>query len=151
MTDKPWIEEARRLIEGGTSVTLTARAIGTSEYSVRFTLDINGFRERRRLEAEAVRARMAAGKPAKKEPAPATINRARWQNDAAPVAGSRVTLPALSILASAEAEPAKVIRFAPKTRFRTEPAGVAIIRAIHQRMIRSGKIAQPGIHGEMHS
>lgn len=151
-SDKAWIEEARRLIEGGMSVTLAARAVGKSENAVRFNLNINNFRERARAAAEATKARMAANRGAKKPLAPATINRNRWERDApsAPLSG-KVTLPPVSILSSAEPEPSRVIRFAPKTRARTEPAGVAAIRAVHQRMIRAGKIAQPGILSEMRS
>lgn len=152
VSDKPWVEEARRLVESGMSITHTARAVRKSEYAVRWNLDINDFRAKRKAFNEAARARTAAGVPKEKKLAPATINRNRWERDApsAPLSG-KVTLPPVSILASAEPEPVKTIRFAPKTRTRSEPAGVAAIRAVHLRMIRAGKIAQPGITLEIRS
>lgn len=151
MTDKPWVEEARRLFDSGMSITHTARAVRKSEYAVRWNLDINDFQAKRKAFNAAARARTKNGEP-KKKLAPATINRNRWERDApsAPLSG-KVTLPPVSILASAEPELGRVIRFAPKTRIRAEPAGVAAIRAVHQRMIRAGKIAQPGILSEMRS
>ena len=151
MTDKTWVEEARRLIDGGMSITQTARTVGKSDNAVRWNLDINGFRAKRKAFDQKVRLRMADGAPAKTL-APSTINRQRWgRSDAhgAVPRGGKITLPPVSILASADPEPVKAIRFAPKTRTRTEPAGVAAIRAVHQRMIRAGKIAQPGVLAEM--
>ena len=149
--DKPWVREARSLRESGMSITHIARAVGMSEFAVRWNLDINGFRAKRKAFDQKVRLRMAEGAPAKAL-APATVNRNRWEREAltAPLSG-KVTLPPVSILASAEPEPVKIIRFAPKTRSRAEPAGVAAIRAVHQRMIRAGKIAQPSILAEMRS
>ena len=150
--DKSWVEEARRLIDGGMSITLTARTVGKSDNAVRWNLDLNNYRAKRKAYNDAARARTAAGPSKEKKLAPATINRNRWERDApsAPLSG-KVTLPLVSILASAEPELGRVIRFAPKTRIRTEPAGVAAIRAVHLRMIRAGKIAQPGIPLEMRS
>ncbi len=149
--DKSWVEEARRLIDGGMSITLTARTVGKSDNAVRWNLDLNNYRAKRKAFDQKVRLRMAAGAPAKTL-APETVKRRQYVHNSAPtVARGKVTLPPVSILASAEPDPVKIIRFAPKTRSRAEPAGVAAIRAVHLRMIRAGKIAQPGITLEMRS
>jgi hypothetical protein len=138
------------MIAAGVPVQMTARALGKSEYAVRFNLDINNFRERRKAE-ESRRNRRKT--PVEAKPlSPETVKRRQYEHTSAPAAaGGKVTLPALSFLACAEPEPAKTIRFAPKTRIQAEPAGVAAIRAVHQRMIRAGKIAQPGVLAEMRS
>jgi hypothetical protein len=148
--EKQWVEEARRLIANGTPVQLAARQLGKSEYAVRFNLDINNFRARRKAEESRRDRRKTPVEP--KPLSPETIKRRQYDHTSAPaVPGGKVTLPAVSILASAEPEPTRTIRFAPKTYCRAEPAGVAAIRAVHQRMIRAGKIAQPTILSEMHS
>lgn len=59
-----------------------------------------------------------------------------------------VTLPAVSISAPVGEERA-AIRFAPKSSVTPLSPGAARIREIPQRMIRSGRIAEPGVIEEM--
>jgi hypothetical protein len=157
MNDAPsWHDDARRLIEGGMSVKMTARAVGKAETTVRVALDINGARSKGQHSYRANRARARAelsgirrrGEASRKGGDPSerrSIERA--YADAQPE--RPLTLPKISIQTLPD-EDRRVIRFAPRTRFALVSYGVERWRFHHLKMIREGRIPEPGLPEQLH-
>ncbi|CAM5769919.1 hypothetical protein [Bosea minatitlanensis] len=135
----PWQEEARRLIDSGMPVIEAARAVGQSEYTVRYVLDINGRR-----------AKVDAWKAAKRvRNAKRTESKTSVRAYAEPAANRPLTLPRISMQALPD-EDKREIRIAPRTRVAQSSGGADRIREIHRRMIREGRIREPGLPDQIH-
>lgn len=139
LTDVPaWSEEARRHIEGGMSVVEAARAVGQSEYTVRYVLDINGRRAKVDAWRAAKRVRMAKR----------SEDRTSVRAYAEPAANRPLTLPSISLPALPFEAPV-VRKFAPRTRLTGSP-GAERWRQIHRAMMRAGKLPEPGLPEQLH-
>ena len=130
----PWAEEARRLIDSGMTVHDTCRAVGQTENSVRFALDINGRRAKVAKWREAKRSRNVKR----------SAERATVRAYTPPPADRPLTLPRISIQTLPD-EDKREIKFAPKVRFRDEDPGVTRLREIHRAMIRDGRLPDPAL------
>lgn len=138
MSDAPsWADEARRLIDGGMSIIDACRAVGKSEHAVRYELNINGRREK------YARWNAARRSPEKKRERP-VLGSYRPERAARPL-----TLPKISIQSQPD-EDKREIRIAPRTRASEPSAGADRIREIHRRMIREGRIREPGLFDQLH-
>lgn len=144
-SDTAWIDEARRMRSEGQPVRAIVAAFGRSEYFIRRVLNINGLGDR----LESANAEKRTGHSTKYV---VSAKRSRaGQSEKTyidPPAPKAISLPRMSILAGPVEGGGQQIRFAPKTRFRAEAPGVARIREIHRRMIRSGKIPSVGLSME---
>ena len=135
----PWGEEARRLIEGGMSVIDVCRVVGASEYQLRYALDING--RRAKVDAWKAAKRVRNAKRAGSKTSVRTY--------ADPPTTRPLTLPKISMQALPD-EDKREIRIAPRTRVAQSSAGADRIREIHRRMIREGRIREPGLPDQIH-
>lgn len=135
----PWAEEARRLIDSGVTVIEAARAVGVSENHFRYVLDING----RRALTEKWKAARRTRREKRSE------DRVVARAYAAAPANRPLTLPKISIQAQPN-EDKREIRIAPRTRVAQSSSGADRIREIHRRMIREGRIRDPGAPEHIH-
>lgn len=148
-SDTAWIEKARRLLADGMPVALICQAICKSETAVRFHLNINGRADKKRAANAAafaggtghVVSRRVKEPRADKAEKPAAIGRYELRP---------VTLPMLAFLSKPIDEPPPAARrIAPKPHCLVEPAGVSVWRNKHRELIRSGRIAEPGMALEL--
>ena len=148
MTDTPdWAAEARRRLDSGMTLAAVARSFGCGVDKVRYALDLNGEREKKRERSRLARkrARMAEER---KAPAyrPRLDPRLRQQVGAAQHIAAQpearpISLPRITILAQPDEDQRPQIKLVPVPRV-TVNAGAERIRAIHQSMIRRGLIPE---------
>lgn len=129
-----WRERARELLAAGMSVNNVAREIGKSEFCVRQSLNLNGAADRYR---------------AKHRPNPAS--RAEPGAKSAQPLTRPISLAPVSLGREPEAEQALERKIVRRSRIRTEHPRIALIREIHQRMIRQGKIPSRDLLSEWRS
>ena len=144
-----WTIEARRRIEAGERVLVVARDLGVDDRRLRYTLNLNGARDKKHARVRASRQREREERVGVKPKAPGRrsvvlVNDERMaaRAYADPAPARPLTLPKISLPAIDEPV---LIRFVPKITVRSEPEGVERIRQIHRRMIRMGKIAAPDL------
>lgn len=135
----PWAEEARRLIDSGMTVNDTCRAVGQTENSVRYALDINGRR--------ALVAKWKAARRTRKEKRSEDRVAARAYADRP--THRPLTLPRISIQTLPD-EDKREIRIAPRTRPAASSPGAERWREIHRALIRAGKLPEPGLPELIH-
>jgi hypothetical protein len=148
MTEKSdWIAEARRRLDAGVSLAEVARSFGCSVDRIRYALDLNGEREKKRERSRLARKRERESGE-RKAPAyrPRIEPRLKQQIGAAQYAAVQpearpVSLPQITLLAQPDEDQRPQIRLAPIPRV-TVSAGAERIRAIHQSMIRRGLIPE---------
>lgn len=146
MTNTPaWHAEAKKLAEQGFTLSGIAKKLGRPRSSVRWAVDAIQERQKHRERVSIQRkATYGAGvrhrvmKPREPEPEPVLEVQV----------SRKPTLPRISMPDLDAAEP-RVLRFAPKTRLTSSP-GAERIRQIHLRMIREGRIREPGLPEQLH-
>lgn len=152
MSGPDWSETARGMLASGMTLRETSRQLGRSPQAIRYALDINGEREkcaaRRAKERELYRgARQRYGR-SKAPDERRFLKTYRDQPEPAPL--KRPTLAAVSSLSRPLgdwAAPKRTLPDAPELS--AAEARIARIREIHLGMIRSGRIAEPGVIEEM--
>lgn len=148
MNTPDWHASAKRLRAEGMLIGEIARRLRRPRSSVAWALDIGDtklkHRERVRMQRRAPAERIVR-EPVRRQPAPP-------EAPSEPVIeiSRKPTLPHISMPDLDAREPMSVLRFAPRTRFKTPSAGAERIRQIHQRMIREGRIPEPGLPGQLH-
>ena len=148
MTDQPetdWIAQARVLIANGGSVLEVARYLGKSTDGLRYALDIDGAKERKRQSVRASREREKAERvgvrpraPGKRPAHAIQEERSAASAYAEPKPARPLTLPKISL---PDLDEPKVIRFVPKPRVVVNE-GAERWRFHHMRLIRTGKIPE---------
>jgi len=142
MTD--WKDHAREMIAAGSTVKAAALAVGRSVTSLRYALDINGARQQQNAWKTRERAAIKSTRPKRVAAAADRAGVSSYLEKPAP-ARATITLPTFSMPAlPVEFDAKPQIRLAPSPRV-TVNEGAERIRAIHQRMLRDGKIAERGL------
>lgn len=136
-----WQDQARELLAAGMSINNIVRTIGKSEYAIRIHLNITGAGDR-------IRAREAAKRLASSRGARSRIEKLNAERGCVPVSRA-ITLPAINLPPVLPDEPAAPARLAPRAAFQPEHPRVALIREIHHRMIRTGKLPSRDLISEL--
>lgn len=140
-----WIAQARKLRAEGAEVLEVARQLGKSTDGIRYALDLNGAREKKKARVKRSRAKERAErvttKPQRTARSRVLINAEREGRStyADPKPARPLTLPKISL---PDIDEPRLLRIAPRS-IASESPGVERWREAHQRMIRRGLIAEP--------
>lgn len=146
--DANWMAEARRMLADGASVADVSRKLGFRSDKIRYALDIDGEREKKRASTRARRKRERESQERKAPAYRPPVERRRIrelvgsaEHLAVKMGPRPISLPQITLLAQLDEDQRPQIRLAPVPRV-TVSAGAERIRAIHQSMIRRGLIAE---------
>lgn len=142
-----WTEKARSRIAAGERIIEVARSLSVSERNLRRQLNIGGAgdqdRESRRARRAVERAEIKGVRVRVEVSAPRDRSGASGYADKPQAEPTKITLPRISL-------PMLPDEVRPRTRKAPPPrvsvnAGAERYRAVRQRMIREGKIVEPGV------
>ena len=142
-----WHAEAKRLHAAGLSPISIAKQLQRTRSAVYWALDLNNHRARQRGRVEAQRKELVGTR--KRGPVLRSPESPVVEVSPEPTQPRRPTLPHISMPDLGEPDGPRVLRFAPRTLL-TGSAGAERIRDIHRRMIRQGRIAEPGVTDQLH-
>lgn len=147
MTETPeWHAEAKKLAEQGFTCSGIAKKLGRPRSSVRWAIDAENARQKHR-ERVRVQRRATYGAGVRHR----VMKSRDPEPDLSPVVepSRKPTLPHISIQSLPEEQP-RALHFAPRTRFALISYGAERWRFHHLKMIREGRIREPGIPEQLH-